>query len=59
MKILKENSGQISAELILILSAMTVIVLITGNYTINVLNELNNHTSIVLKTGRNYILSRL
>ncbi|OED29872.1 class III signal peptide-containing protein [Methanosphaera sp. WGK6] len=54
-----DNKGQISAELILILSVMSMIVLITAYYTTSYLNEITNHTKIVIKNSRNSILSKL
>ena len=59
MKIIADNKGQTSAELILILSAMTMIVLITAYYTTSTLNEITNHTQEVIKTGRDNVLSKL
>ena len=59
MKIIADNNGQISAELILILSTMTMIVLITAYYTTNILNDITNHTEEVIKKGRENILSKL
>lgn len=56
---IKEEKGQISAELILILSAMSIIVLTTAYYTTNVLNDVTNHTQEVIKTGRDMILGNL
>ena len=59
MNLISDNKGQISAELILILSAMSMIVLITAYYTTNTLNDVTNHTEKVIKTGRDNVLSRL
>lgn len=59
MDIIKENKGQISAELILILSAMSMIILITAYYTTNILEDITNHTEKVIETGRDTILSKL
>ena len=59
IKIIADNKGQISAELILILSAMSMIVLITAYYITNTLNDVTNHTEKVIKTGRDNVLSRL
>ena len=59
MNIIADNKGQISAELILILSAMSMIVLITAYYVTNTLNDVTNHTEKVIKTGRDNVLSRL
>ena len=54
-----DEKGQISAELILILATINMIVLITAHFTINYLNEINNHTQIILNTSRNSILSNI
>ena len=54
-----DEKGQISAELILILSAMSIIVLTTAYYTTNILNDVTNHTQEVIKTGRDMILGNL
>ena len=54
-----DEKGQISAELILILATISMIVLITAHFTINYLNEINNHTQIILNTRRNSILSNI
>ena len=54
-----DEKGQISAELILILATISLIVLITAHFTINYLNEINNHTQIILNTSRNSILSNI
>jgi len=59
MKIIADNNGQISAELILLLSAMIVIVLVTAYYTTDTLNDITNHTEEVIKKSRENILSRL
>lgn len=59
MDIIKENKGQISAELILILSAMSMIILITAYYSTNILEDITNHTEKVIETGRDNILSKL
>lgn len=59
MKIKTDSGGQISAELILILSAMSMIVLITAYYTTNTLTDITNHTKQVIITGRNNILGKL
>ena len=57
--LLIDEKGQISAELILILATISMIVLITAHFTINYLNEINNHTQIILNTSRNSILSNI
>lgn len=59
MNIKTDSNGQISAELILILSAMSMIVLITAYYTTNTLQDITNHTKEVITTGRDNLLNKL
>ena len=59
MKIKLDSKGQVSAELILILSIMSMIVLITAYYTTNTLHEITNQTKEVIITGRENILNKL
>ena len=59
MKIIADNNGQISAELILLLSTISLIVLTTAYYTTNTLNDITNHTQEVIEKGRENILSQL
>lgn len=59
MNIKNDSNGQISAELILILSAMSMIILITAYYTTNILNDITNHTKEAIITGRDNILNKL
>lgn len=59
MKLIADTKGQVSAELILILSVMSMIILITAYYTTNIINDITNHTQEVIKTGRDNILSKL
>lgn len=59
MKIIADNNGQISAELILLLSTIISIVLTTAYYTTNTFNDITNHTQEVIEKGRENILSQL
>ncbi len=59
MKILNDDYGQASAELILIISTMTIIVVITAHYTTSILNDITKETEKVIENGREYILSKL
>lgn len=59
MNIKNDSNGQISAELILILSVMSMIILITAYYTTNILNDITNHTKEAIITGRDNILNKL
>lgn len=59
MNIINDDKGQISAELILIISTMTIIVLTTAYYTTSILNDITKHTEKVIENGRENILSKL
>ena len=55
MNIINDDKGQISAELILIISTMTIIVLTTAYYTTSILNDITKHTEKVIETaGKTY-----
>lgn len=54
-----DENGQISAELILLIASMSMIVLITAYYTTNYLNEITNHTQVVINSSRDNFLSKL
>lgn len=56
---IKEENAQISAELILILATISIIILVTSNYIIETLNQITTHTKIVIRNMRNDILSNL
>lgn len=54
-----DEKGQVSAELILILATMSMIVLITAYYTTGYLNDITSHTKTVINNSRNSILSKI
>jgi uncharacterized membrane protein len=54
-----DNKGQTSAELILILASMSMIVLVAAYYTTNYLNTITNHTKTVIINSRDNFLSQL
>ncbi len=54
-----DNKGQTSAELILILASMSMIVLVAAYYTTNYLNIITNHTKTVITNSRNNFLSQI
>ncbi len=58
MKKLDKN-GQISAEAILILATISMIILITANYTTNYLNEITKHSKTLLNTTRKTVLTQI
>lgn len=59
MKLKKEENGQVSAELILIISSISIIVLLTAHLITNYTNEISTHIQNVTKTGRDNVLSKL
>jgi len=55
----KEENAQISAELILIMATVSIIILITSNYVIDTLNQITLHVKIVIRNMRNDIISNI
>jgi len=55
----KEENAQISAELILIMATVSIIILITSNYVIDTLNQITLHVKIVIRNMRNDIMSNI
>lgn len=55
----KEEDAQISAELILIIATISIIILITSNYIIDTLNQITLHVKIVIRNLRNNIISNI
>jgi len=55
----KEENAQISAELILIMATVSIIILITSNYVIDTLNQITLHVTIVIRNMRNDIMSNI
>lgn len=56
---IKDEKAQISAELILIIATISIIILVTSNYIIDTINEITLHTKIVIRNMRNKILSNI
>ena len=59
IKLLKEESGQTSAEMIILIGAILIIVIIVGNYIFNISESINEALKSLLEKGRNSILYRL
>ena len=59
MNIKKETIGQTSTELILIIAAISIIVLITAQYTTTLTQEITNHTQEVIDKARDNIIGKL
>lgn len=55
----KEENAQISAELVLIMATISIIILITSNYIIDTLNQITLHVKIVIRNMRNDIMSNI
>jgi len=55
----KEENAQISAELVLIMATVSIIILITSNYVIDTLNQITLHVKIVIRNMRNDIISNI
>lgn len=59
MNIKQETCGQTSTELILIIAAISIIVLITAQYTTTLTQEITNHTQEVIDEARDNIIGKL
>lgn len=58
-RILKENKGQGSAELILLIGSILIIVILIGNYIFQISNGINNSLKELIGKQRDDILYRL
>lgn len=54
-----DNRGQGSAELILIIGGLIVIVLLVGSYMSNITNQTQTNLKHLLKHERDYIINKL
>ena len=54
-----DNKGQGSAELILIIGGLIVIVLLVGSYMSNITNKTQNNLKGLLKEERDYIINKI
>ena len=59
IKLLKEEKGQGSAEMILLIGAILVIVIIVGNYIFNISENINNNLKTLLEKGRESIINKI
>jgi len=59
MELLKEENGQGSAEMILLIGALLVIVIVIGNYIFNISESIHNSLKSLIEKGRNSILYRI
>ncbi|MBP3791255.1 MAG: class III signal peptide-containing protein [Methanobrevibacter sp.] len=54
-----DNRGQGSAELILIIGGLIVIVLLVGSYMSNITEKTQNNIQNLLKTERDFLINKI
>ncbi|MBQ2666915.1 class III signal peptide-containing protein [Methanobrevibacter sp.] len=54
-----DNKGQGSAELILIIGGLIVVVLLIGSYMSNITQKTQTNIHNLLKTERNYLINKI
>lgn len=54
-----DEKGQGSAELILIIGGLLVIVLLVGSYISNITQKTSNNAKIILKQERDYLINKI
>ncbi|MCD7781401.1 MAG: hypothetical protein LUG89_01700 [Methanosphaera sp.] len=54
-----DESGQLSAELILVVASVCMIVLVVAYYTTGYFNEISNHSEVLINNSRDNILEKL
>jgi uncharacterized protein (UPF0333 family) len=54
-----DNKGQGSAELILIIGGLIIIVLLVGSYMSDVTEKMQTNIHNLLKTERNYLINKI
>jgi hypothetical protein len=54
-----DNSGQGSAELILIIGGLLIIILLVGNYIATIQETVHENLKKVLKKERNFIINKI
>ena len=54
-----DNKGQGSAELILIIGGLIVIVLLVGSYMSNITNKTQNNIQNLLKKERDFLINKI
>jgi uncharacterized protein (UPF0333 family) len=56
---LMDENAQISAEMILIMGALLIIVIVAGGFIINISHQIANSISTVLDTARTTTINRM
>jgi len=59
IKLFKEENGQGSAEMILLIGVLLVIVIVVGNHIFNISESINDSLKGLIEKGRNSILYRI
>ena len=60
MKLLiKDNKGQGSAELILLMGAILIIVLIVGTYVTNITRSISWQIKEIIENGRDFMINKI
>ena len=54
-----DNTGQGSAEMILIVGSLIVIVLLVGSYISNITDKTNTNMNSLLKTERDFLINKI
>ena len=54
-----DNTGQGSAEMILIVGSLIVIVLLVGSYISNITEKTNTNIENLLKTERDFLINKI
>ena len=54
-----DNKGQGSAELILIIGGLIVIVLLVGSYMSNITGRTQDNIKVILKTERDFLIKKI
>jgi Flp pilus assembly pilin Flp len=58
-RFLKDETGQTSAELMLLIGTILIIVLLVGVYVIHILNSIDNGLRNLVEDGRNFLINKL
>jgi uncharacterized protein (UPF0333 family) len=56
---LMDENAQISAEMILLMGAMLVLVIVAGGFILNISSQIANSIGTVLDTARNSTINRM
>ncbi|MDR2624303.1 MAG: hypothetical protein LBC39_07035 [Methanobrevibacter sp.] len=59
IKVLNEESGQSSAELMLLMGTIIVIVLLVGIYVTNILHSIDDGLKSLVENGRDSLINKL